>query len=1203
MNFFRSYGNYHGKEKQRLLSWLIGLDPAIKRMIIMRINFVVFLLAVTIMNVCAAAHAQTVTLSLTNASLEKALQEISKQTGYAPIYNDKHLVKSHPVSIHVKATDFKEVLDRCFEGQPVSYDIIDKTIVVKLKPESVRDKIMGFLKKLTVTGKVLDEKGIPLVGVTIKVKGTTKAAFTDKDGKFTIEVADENAVLQFSFVGYQSQELDAKNNANPTIILKESINQLEEFSVVNTGYQSLPKERATGSFVQIDNELLNRRVGTNILDRIDGISTGLYRGTFASLSPIATNPITRNTGIIIRGKSTFNASTEPLIVVDNFPYEGEISNINPNDIQSVTILKDAAAASIWGARSGNGVIVITTKKGQKNQKMKIDFNSNITIINKPDLFSSRNYLDSKSYMEVEQYLYDKGFFDAMINDNTSFPTVSPGVELMVKLKNANNPADKTAIQAQLDLLANTDVRNDYNKYVYQKAINQQYSLGLRGGSPNMTYQFSVGHDNNRSNLVRNGFSRTTVNLLNTYSPLKNLEFMAGINYSQNKTDLNNDFGFGSYTGTGYPYGNIYPYARLADQNGNALPVIRGLRDSYTASAVAKGFLDWQYRPLDEIAMADNSTKVSDILIRFGVKYQFLPQLSAEVNYQNERQMIRQRNYHSQSTYYTRNLINQFSVPSTSTGMVYNFPLGGILDLGNYDWYVNNIRGQLNYNQTFKQHSITAIAGVEIRQFKTEGSIRNSYGYEEQFGTAVNNLDYAHYLPINPIGSALIPSPDALVTGTLNRYLSYYANAGYTLSDKYILNLSARADGTNLFGAKTNDRITPLWSAGLGWNIGKEAFYDVTWLPYLKLRATYGFNGNTYQNGSAYLIGYYFNDSSTGAKTITNTSAPNPRLRWEKVRNINLGLDFATKGNVISGTIELFQKNGNDLIQPTILAPQTGFTTYTANTAKTKTQGIDLTLQSENLKGAFKWNTSLLLTALHDKVLKYDAVRNASSIYDPGKVVGKPLSALFTYKWAGLDPATGDPQGYLNGKISKDYLAIINNYNPDSLVYKGSLLPTVYGAFRNDFQYQNFSLSLNIVYQLGFVFQRTSTSINYTDILQYGQNQDYTSRWQHPGDEAHTSVPSLSYPTNSSRNSFYQNSEARVENGNNIRLQDVKLAYDLPEQIYRKLKASKVSLYLYANNLGIIWRKNKLGLDPTAAGNGLAIYPNPFSMSFGLNANF
>lgn len=1198
MKFFSGYDHYHSKEKLRRLSWFTGLHPAIKRKVIMQINFVAFLVFMGIFNVNATTFAQSITATFRNAPLKEVLAEVSKQSGYELIYNNKHFVGTHNITVSIKNKSLTEALELCLKDQPITYTIIDKTIVLKPKPDGIKDKIIGFLKKLTITGKVTDENGHALPGVNVRVKGTDVKTATNDSGFFSIDVDESGARLLFSFVGFQSLERTVIDSSPLDIILKQEQAQLEEVGIVSTGYQQLPKERAAGSFIQIDNKTLNRRVSTNLLERLNGITTGFYfRPNFTPT--IATSPNNKNTGITIRGVSTYSSSTEPLIVLDNFPYEGEISNINPNDIESITVLKDAAAASIWGARSGNGVIVITTKKGKRNEKMSVDFNSNVTVINKPDLFYDHGFMNSSNYIEVEQFLFDKGFFNSDILNTSSRPTVSPAVELFAKLRAARTKMDSTIIESSINTLKNNDVRKDFDKYIYQAGINQQYSLAIRGGTDNITYALSGGYDNNRSSLIRNGFNRLTLNTLNTYRPIKNLEFTVGVNYGQSTTIQNNQFAYGTYTGTGGKYNFLYPYARLADDYGNPLSISRGIRESYLIDAEAKGFLDWHYRPLDDIAATDNNSRTSNLLTRFGLKYRILPQLYAEVSYQGEHQTIKVRNHQSQDTYYTKELINRYSVYNPETkSFTYNFPLGGILSMNEYDWRSNNIRGQLNYDQSFSKHNITAILGSEIRELKTVGSGQTMYGYDEQFGTSIGVLNFQQTYPTNPNGSALIPSTGNSVTGITNRYISYYFNAAYNYDERYTLNLSGRRDGANLFGARTNDRVTPLWSLGIGWTVSNEHFYKSQLIPYLHFRATYGFNGNVFQNGSALLTGRYFTSPVTGGQYIANLTAPNPDLKWERVKNINLGLDFAIIKNVIKGSVEFYLKDGRDLIQPTALAPQTGFVSYTANTAATRTKGWDISLTSSNLKGQFQWNTTLLLSSIKDKVVKYDAPLNSGSISSFGGVVGKPLFALFAYKWAGLNPQTGSPIGFLGGKEGENYSAIINNFNPDSLVFAGSQRPTFFGAIRNDFIFKGFSLSVNVICKLGYVFRRPSINLNYTGVLTTGQYSDFGRRWQQPGDELKTNVPSLIYPNNTNRNTFYQYSEVRIEKGDHIRIQDIRLGYEISKKIL-KIPFDRLQVYAYADNLGIIWRKNKYGLDPDALGQ----YPNPFSLSFGLSANF
>jgi TonB-linked SusC/RagA family outer membrane protein len=1054
-----------------------------------------------------------------------------------------------------------------------------------------------------INGLITNEQGEPLSGATIHILSTQVQIISKTDGSFNLLSLSKTGRLKISHIGYQSQEISFDNsNINPIrISLLQNTNTLAEVKI-NTGYQSIKRAQTTGSYTYIDQKLLNRTVSANLADRLKDLVPGMYQSEkLTPLPQIATSPIFKHSGTTIRGTSTLNSSTEPLIVLDNFPYEGDISNINPNDVESITILKDAAAASIWGARSGNGVIVIQTKSGRPGQKMKIDFHTALSTVQKPNLYNTQNYLDARSYIEIEQMLFDKGYFNTQLNDLISYPTVSPAVELMTKIKSASTEASRQAYQTQLETLQNKDVREDFKRHIYQQAFHQQYAMGISGGSTNTNYKLSLGGDYNQDNLIRNGTNRNTISLSNTYTPLSGLELQAGLTYSTIRNEMNNDFYFGAYKATGGPYAELFPYISLMTSDGNPGIVSRGLRSGYIDQTATQKFLDWNYRPLQEINLADNTTTVQDLLFRFGIRYRILKAFQLSLNYQNERQTINGQNNYSVDTYLARDLINRFSSYNPSNGTVdYIIPKEGILKSSDAVWNSGNFRAQLNYTQDFGQHHLNGILGSEWRELKTTASSQTLYGYNAQFGLSNNSLNFQTPYPINPSGSSLIPSPNSGIEGTLNRYISYYTNLSYNYSEKYTASLSLRKDGANLFGAKTNDQFTPLWSAGLGWNLSKANFYHLAWLPNLRIRASYGFNGNTYEYGSAYLVGTYLTDNITGAPVITDTKAPNPKLQWEKVRNINLGLDFALKNDRLSGSIEFFQKDGQGLIQQTALAPQTGFTTYQANTAATQAKGFDLSLQSQNVVGKLSWGTTLLLSGIRDKIKKYDHLR--VSLSDLAE--GQSIHTIRSYQWAGLNPENGNPRGYLNQKLSEDYTAIVNNINPDSVINSGSSIPTVFGALRNDFSYHRFTLSIGLSYRLGYVFRRPTTSLNATDIIKNVQHTDYNQRWQNPGDESKTSVPSIVYPANNYRNTFYQSSASLIESGDHIRLQDIRLDYDFSTQLLDRLRLSKCRLFAYASNFGLVWRKNKQGIDPAFVGSaGQKVLPPPFSMSFGLTANF
>jgi TonB-linked SusC/RagA family outer membrane protein len=871
-------------------------------------------------------------------------------------------------------------------------------------------------------------------------------------------------------------------------------------------------------------------------------------------------------------------------------------------IESVTILKDAAAASIWGARAGNGVIVITTKKGKFNQKMKVDFNSSVTIGNKPDVFKSKSFLNSNDYINIEDTLFSYNYFDASVSN---YSAVSPVVEILYKSKNGQISASDAA--NQINAYRNLDVRNDYEKYIYQKSINQQYGLTLRGGTNNLIYALSVGYDNIRANSVRSDYDRFVINSSNTYTPIKNFDLTTGITYSQISVRNNNPYGF--FPGSGLSVGGVYsngmlPYARLEDANGNHLPIIHNLPPNYIDSLQRLGFLDWNYNPLDELALTNNTTKQNDLVLHVGAKYKFFSFLNAEVQYQYEKQNSTNRIYNDPNSYYSRDLINTYSQYDPASGTFsYPIPIGGVLNQYISELNSYNLRGQINYNQVIhEKHAITAIGGAEIRQVMNRNYQTLSYGYNDVYGTSINNLDYTTSYPTNiyPFDFRFIPSPFGDISVSTRRFLSYYANIGYTYNEKYTFTLSGRKDGANIFGVKINDRITPLWSAGIGWEVSKEKFYHMKWLPYLKARATYGYNGNVY-NAAAYLIAAYNTSSFTGLANAQITSLPNPQLRWERFQNINIGFDFASEKNIISGSLEFYEKKGLDLLEPAPLPPSTGiyfFDGLVANNARTSTKGIDVILNSKNIDGDFKWNTSLILNRLTDKILKYDVTQSSTSIQSNATgLVGKPLFGVYSYKWAGLDPTNGDPQGYLNKSVSKDYSGIINNYNPDSLVYSGSAIPKVWGSLRNTFSYKGFSLSVNITYKLGYVFRKPSTSLNLTDVL-VNPNSDYSSRWQKPGDEKMTAIPSVIYPQDAYRNTFYHYSEILIQKGDHIRLQDISFSYDFANDILRRISLEHLQLYAYINNIGIIWKANKAGIDPDNLG-----IPAPRTIAFGIKANF
>lgn len=1037
-----------------------------------------------------------------------------------------------------------------------------------------------------IKGKITSaEDGTAMPGITVRLKGENIHTVTGENGAFEISPSKVPVTLLISYIGYDSVALSLKSPlADPLVIrLKKSkATELQEVSI-STGYQTISKERMTGSVVQVDNELLNRTVSTDLMSRLKDVVPGVF-----SMG---------GTAIKIRGESTIFANNTPLVILDNFPYEGDPNNINPNDIDNITVLKDAAAASIWGAKAGNGVIVITTKKGRYNKPAQISVNSSVNIGEKPRLFDLSK-LSVSDYIDKERKLFTEGFYQST-ELSASKAALSPVVELMIARREGE--IDETALEKQISILKTQDVRNDFNKYLNRNSVNQQHSLNIVGGGENQRYFISGGYDRNLSNLVGNQYSRASISAGNTYSMLrKRMEVNMAVYYVQGDNQQNNP-GNGSIRMSGAA--PLYPYARLADDNGAALAIIKEYRPAFISSAEEQGLLDWKYRPLEEIGIADEHIKSTDLRLNTSLKYRLIEGFNAEVLYQYSKGFNIYRNHQRQESYFTRNQINRLTQVKPNNVFVRPIPLGGILDQSNGEMNAHNVRGQLNYNRRWNLvHELTAMAGAEVSSRHDLSRSSRLYGYDDEYASSklVDYISNAFPLYYNPVSTNGISSGDGLNDLT-NNFLSYYLNASYSYRN-YTLYGSARKDQSNLFGVKTNQKGIPLWSAGLSWNINEESFYHSNLVPRLKFRASYGYNGNVDKTVTAFTTAIIKGVNSVNQQPYSEiTNPPNPELRWERIKIINLGLDFSFKDDIASGSIEYYAKQGLSLIGNTPFPPSSGITSFKGNTANTKGQGIDLTLNNRITSGTIKWNTNFFMSILKDEVSKYLVVgTGANYVQGTGTIapqVGKPLTALYSYPWAGLDPQTGDPQGYLDGQISKEYLKIMQAATPENIIYNGNKLPRVYGALRNNIGYKDFTLSASISFRLDYYFRNASIIYSNDQGLNSAHGDIY-QRWQKPGDEQYTQVPSMPLATNNNRDNFYMYSSALILKGDHIRLQDLRLAYSINSNQKVGLPFQRMQIYAYMNNIGLIWKANTKGIDPD--------YQNskPLkTLALGLTANF
>lgn len=1140
--------------------------------------FYIFLL---IFLACTKVTAQKIVLISKDTPFKTVIQQVQKQSGYSFAINDRHMRLAKTVTISAHNKDLKEVLNEIFKGQPFDY-IIDGKVIISVdrsKGKEPQSKTSAEREQELIKGKVSNEKGEALAGASVRIKGTELDFFTNANGTFEIPAKYNNAILEVSYIGYAKTEVHASESA--AIFLNPSNNTIDIVDVVSTGYQTLPKERSTGSFATVGKKLFNEQVGTDVLSRLEYITNGVS---------VFRNNATQTSQVMVRGISSIQGPSGPLIILDNFPYEGDISNINPNDVENITVLKDAAASSIWGAKAGNGVIVITTKKGKLNQPLSIEINSNITVGNKPDL----NYLtpmSSSDFIDVEKFLFEKGYYNGEIT-NSNRPVLTNVIELLTKVRDGNLSQLET--DKKINSYRDLDVRNDFSKYVYQKSVNQQYYINLKGGGDKISYLFASGYDKN-VNFLTDRYDRINLRTEATFKPLTNLQVNFGLQYtnSHNKTGK-----------LGYSE-NFRPYQMFADENGNPIEVPQTYSQSYKEVEMSKGkLLDWNYYPLNDYKNSTTKNNIQDILATFSINYKILDPLSVDIRYQYEKQQENKENLNNQNSYFARNLVNSYT-QIDGNKIVNVIPKGGVFDQTYSDLISNSFRLQLNFDKSWKNHNLTAIAGQEIRENTRNSNRYRTYGYNEEILTGAF-VDYLNLYP-NYVTKQMsrIPTNNGF-SKTINRFISFYSNAAYTYKNKYTVSASMRRDASNIFGVNTNDKWTPLWSTGASWNLSDESFYDFELIPSIKLRATYGFSGNIDPSLSAVTTIFYFSSPSeyTGTPVAEIQNYYNPNLRWEKVRTINMAIDFKTKGDRLWGSIEYYKKNATDLYARVPLDYTVGLrsATITKNAAKMIGKGIDLELHSLNIDAALKWQTSLNLNYYKDKVTEFYPQSLFGNFYTGDTKLPRqefPVWAVYAYKSDRLD-ANGNPQGYINGELSTDYSSITGSGTKiEDLKYFGPRLPVFFGSIGNTLTYKDFSLSIRITYSFGNYFRRKS--VNYSNIASgFSTHEDYAKRWQNPGDENITDVPSFVYPLVSARDNFYNASEVLVEKADCIRLQYINLNYNLNKNTHSWFPFRTGQIFCTMNNIGILWRANKYGIDPDYTFTS-SLMPIPRNISFGVRA--
>ncbi|WP_343571048.1 SusC/RagA family TonB-linked outer membrane protein [Sphingobacterium sp.] len=1046
-------------------------------------------------------------------------------------------------------------------------------------------KIYSQSNKILIGTVHSSNGGKPIANASVSHNGIQ--TYADQNGLFRIRNRTAGPI-KISCIGYKTKEIELPVDRDSIFIKLEIVgNELDEVQAYSTGYYQIPKDRSTGSFDFLSQKELNRFPSSNLIERLDGVLNSLI--------------IDRTNGsdkLRLRGLATIESNSQPLIILDGFPYSGDFNTINPSDIESVTVLKDAAAASIWGARAGNGVIVITTKRGKIGQPTKISLTSTFQIQDKPDLYYDKRYLPSKTVLDIEDEMFKIKNYPEQ--NNKPIPLYT---EWLIKHRDGLISDEELAnIRNQL---ANTDTRSESLKNFYRKGFNQHHDISLSGGGANYAFRNGFAIDKNLSTLIGNSFTRWNANLQMDIDWNKKLRISPSIWFTQT-LNQNNGINYSNFSSGG---NSIVPYYRFADEAGNSLPIVYRLRNAYQESAVSQGLLDWMYRPLDELKLNDIKSKANEFRLQMDLSYKLHPLINLLTTYRFMGTQSSGHTIYDKDSYYVRDLVNSF----TQKDMSQIIPYGSIRREdnrtdGKSHFFRTQFQGNWNTND---QHELTYLIGAEITDMITDTS-PYTFIYNYNKSTLIGNtqFDYTKSYPKLPSGSGKVQSSAASFGRNTTRFLSYYANASYSYKSKYLLTGSLRWDASNIFGVKTNQKGVPLWSVGGAWVVTKESFLNSESLNTLKLRATFGSAGNTNPNVSTYPIINYTINEDTGLPQVSLQKIGNPSLKWEKVNTLNLAMDFSLFKNRISGSIEFYQKRASNLIGADIMDPTTGIVDNVLPNVQNKinyanliSKGWDLSLNTVNLDGIFRWTSKIQFAKVKNQVTQYNTNEVSSPLLyllQPTPTIGKSLDEIYAFPWNGLNNE-GKPVFYDNsGQIVTDYVNYYKSFLISDLVDVGVKVPTFTGNMINTIQWKNIAATFNVVWKSGYYFQRSTMS-------PYGETTglyhvDYYRRWTKAGDEKWTDVLPK-YETTNEENTiigrFANYSKGLWERGDHLRLKDIVISYRW-DNLPKSLLIKKINIGFSMANVGLLWRRNHYKIDPDYP---LSNYPPSRLYSLSLSAEF
>ena len=1138
------------------------------------------------------AQQERVSLNMKEVTVKMLLDEIQRQTDLHFIFNTEQTNSLGKVSIEVRNESVEAVLIRLFEGTDLTYSFRGNIIVVKR-----REDTRGQQEMLKITGKVVDEKKQVLPGVTVKLEGTTVGTATNTKGEFSLMLPVREGFLEFSFVGFKSKKVRFTEKSDTLlVVLVEDLKQIEE--VVVTGYQVIKEKAMAGSYSKVKAEDLimtgNETIESMLQGKIPGMMVTHTSGLTGTRQKVR-----------VRGTSTLVGNADPVWVVDgiiqedNLPFEAEslaaisddnldmmkefiggaVSWLNPNDIEDITVLKDASATAIYGVKAANGVILITTKKGERG-RLSVNYSGNFSMSQRLN-YNRMEIMNSKDRVALSREAFERG---AQVSDERI-----GYIGLALAYSRREISLDEFHKGVKKFETANTD----WFDILYRTPFSQSHSLSFSGGNEDATYRASFGYRNQKNTAKGNEQESYTGNLNMTTIFWKQLTLTASLS--------------GNHTETIAFASGVDPY-NYAINTSRTIPCYDEGQLYYYENGMAK------YNILNELENSGNKNSSKSINLNLNARWRVYEDLTISATLGGASSSSFAETWFSERSHKITAIRGYEYGEFTVTDNEYKkskLPYGGMLTVSESRNFNYTARIQAEFVKLCNGvHAVNLVAGFETRSNQYKGFSQTNWGYMPDRGKSFTNvpLNYGITLVENTEYARTIPS----VTDRLSNYISYYMSGGYMYDNRYSINFSVRGDASNRFGGST--KFQPVWSGGLRWNVTDEHWMEgQNLVNNLSFSATFGYQGNVAENVSPDFIAKMGSvDSKTGEWKMTWSQLPNPDLKPEKTLSVNLGVNFAFLKSKLTGTFNWYYKKTTDVITTAKIPYENGTTSMALNDGDVKNKGWDLAFSVVPVRTKnFMWSLGTSFSGNDNTVnSKLESTKDwKKAAAGTLNKKGYPVGSFWAFRFTGLNPEHGAPMFDFSRADTRQAAEDATEY----MAYMGTIEPTFTVGINMIFRWKRFSFPLNFYVSRGnYTFLNSPYTSGHRMMSEYrNASTQLNKRWRNPGDEKHTDIPSIptgdnSHPLRPFGNGTgvypldaWAKSDVRVVNAWYIRFNDFKFSYSLPDGWIRSF-AKNMTVSFTATNPLQIKSKDFKGRDPEVA---LGQQPRSQNFSLGVNLSF